>query len=315
MPNLMTASRFPRLMDDRLTKAFENKLNAYAPKMIDTCYKVSSTDKMFDEYADVEALPDIPEFNGTVAYIANAPGYYTKIEQKEYAAAIQMERKLVDFKRFAVMDARVENMAVSLNRTKEKKAARPFQNAFSAAFDMMSSEEGVSLCNTAHTTKVPGVSTSTGFSNSGTSALSKTAIGAARLAGKRFRMNNGELCNINLDTLIVPSSLYDTACEATGYDPRTDVGSDLDPDSGQFKINVARGIRVLEWTYLDDISTKSWFFVDFNAMKQFLLWNDSQKPDFKNRMDFNTFAIESSVYARFAYGFVAWNWIYGNQVS
>jgi hypothetical protein len=315
MANLMAASRFPRLIDDRLTAVFENKLNAYAPKMIETCYKVSDTDKMFDEYADVEALPDIPEFNGSLSYISNAPGYYTKIEQKEYGAITQFERKLIDFKRYSVLDDRVGNLAIALNRTMEKKAVRPFANAFSAAFDMMSSEEGVSLCSTAHLTKVPGVSTSSGFSNSGTTGLSKTAVSAARLAGKRLRMNNGELANINLDTLIVPSSLYDLACEVTGYDPRTDVSSDLDPDSANRKINVARGIKVLEWTYLDDYSTKSWFFVDYAAMKQFLLWNNSQKADIQNRMDFNTLAIETSLYARFAYGFAAWNWIYGNQVS
>ena len=315
MANLMTASRFPRLLDDRLTKVFENKLNAYAPKMIDTLYKVSNTDKMFDEYTDIEALPDIPEFNGSLSYISNAPGFYSKIEQKEYGAITQFERKLIDFKRYSVLDDRVGNMAIALNRTMEKKAVRPFSNAFSAAFDYMSSEEGVSLCSSAHLTKVPGVSTSSGFSNTGTSALSKTAISAARLAGKRFRMNNGELANINLDTLIVPSSLYDSACEATGYDPRTDVASDLDPDSGQFKINVARGIRVIEWTYLDEYSTKSWFFVDSAAMKNFLLWNNSQKADINNRMDFNTLAVETSIYARWAAGFVAWAWIYGSQVS
>lgn len=315
MANLMTASRFPRLLDDRLTEVFEDKLKAYAPAMIDRLYKKFDSDKEFEEYFDIEAFGDIPEFNGTLAYIQQAPGYYTKIEQKEYGAVAQYERKLLDFKRYGVMDNRAGNLGISLNRTKEKKAVRPFANAFSSAFDMMSSEEGVALCSTGHLTKVPGVSTSAGFSNSGTTALSKTAIAAARLGMKRFRMNNGELANMTGDVIIVPSSLYDTACEATGYDPRSGAESELDPDSANFKVNTARGIKVVEWTYLDDSSTSNWFMVDEAAMKRFLLWIESLKAEIENRVDFHTKSVESSVYARFAYGFVAWQWAYGFNVS
>ena len=310
-----TALRFNRLLDDRLTKVFENKVAEYAPKMIAKMYNVDTTDKMFDEYSDIEALPDIPDFNGTLAFITNAPGYYTKIEQKEFGAVTQFERKLLDFKRYAVMDKRVDNLALALNRTKEKKAVRPFANAFSAAFDYQSSEEGVALCSSSHTTKVVGVSTTSGFSNAGTSALSKTSIGATRLAGKRFRMGNGELANVQLDTIVVPSALYDTACEATGYDPRSGATSDKDPDSANGKINVDRGIKVIEWNYLDDYSTKSWFMVDSVMMKKFLLWLESMKAEYEMRADFHTKTVENSVYARWANGFTAWQWIYGNQVS
>jgi hypothetical protein len=317
MANLMTAAQFQRLLNVNLTKAYEDKLSAYAPAMIPALYNVLSSDRAYDEYFDVEALGDIPAFNGTLPYLSQSPGFYTKIEQKEYGAAIQFERKLLDQKQYAVMDNRAGELAISTNRTREKIAVRPFSNAFSSAFDYQSSEEGVALCSTAHLTKVPGVSTTAlgGFSNSGTTALSKTSIAAARLAMKRFRMNNGELANMTGDLLIVPSSLYDTACEATGYDPRSGANSELDPDSAQFKVNVARGIKVIEWTYLDDTSTSNWFMVDSAAMKKFLLWIDSLKPEFETRHDFNTKAVEASVYARWANGFTAWQWIYGNNVS
>jgi hypothetical protein len=315
MGKLMTASQFPRLMDDRLTKVFDKKFAGYQSNMIPKMYNVQTSDKAFDEFYDIEGLPDIPEMNGSLSYISSSPGYYTKIEQKEYGAITQFERKLLDFKRYRVMDNRVGDLGEALARTMEKRAVRPFANAFSAAFDYQTSEEGVSLCSTAHTTKVPGVSTTSGFSNSGTTAISKTAIAAARLAGKRFRMGNGELINVRLDTVVVPSALYDTACEATGYDPRNGATSDLDPDNLNNKVNVVRGIKVIEWTYLDDYSTKNWFMVDFAMMKKFLLWINSQKAEIENRFDYHTKAAESSVYARWANGFTAWQWMQGNQVT
>jgi hypothetical protein len=55
--------------------------------------------------------------------------------------------------------------------------------------------------------------------------------------------------------------------------------------------------------------------VDFKKMKKFLLWQESLKAEFENRHDFHTKAVESSVYARWANGFVAWQWIFGSQVS
>jgi len=214
-----TLAQFARLADKRLRKVFEDKFKEVNP-MREMFYNTISTDGAFEEFYEIGSLPDIPEFNGKLSQLSIAPGYYNKIEPKEYGAMVEFERKLLDDKKYAVMDNRAGMLGTSAARVMEKIAARPFQNAFSSAFDYQSSEEGVSLCSTAHTTK-SGTSTSTGFSNAGTTALSKTAIAATRVLMRRFRNDISELIDMNPDMLIVPDSLYDAACEATGYDPRS----------------------------------------------------------------------------------------------
>jgi phage major head subunit gpT-like protein len=313
MGNPIASSAFTRLLDKRLRKVFESKY-ASIPAKINELYNVMSGDSAFEEFYEVGALPDVPAFNGALSYLSVAPGYYNKIEPQEFAAGVMFERKLLDDKKYGVMDNRVSMLAESAARVREKYGVRPFANAFSAAFDFQTSEEGVALCSTAHTTK-SGTSTASGFSNSGSSALSKTSINATRILMRKFKNDISERIDVTPDTLIVPTSLYDTACEAVGYDPRSKAASELDPDSAMFKINTARGFSVIEHPRLDDSDTNNWFMVDSSSMKKYLLWIDRIKPEFNSQTDFETFAVKNSVYFRIANGFTEWRWIYGHNVS
>lgn len=308
-----TLAQFARLADKRLRKVFESKFKEI-PTMKESLYNIISTDGAFEEFYEIGSLPDIPEFNGKLSQLSIAPGYYNKIEPKEYGAVIEFERKLLDDKKYAVMDNRVGMLGESAIRVMEKIAARPFQNAFSSAFDYQTSEEGVALCSGSHTTK-SGTSTTTGFSNAGTTALSKTAIAATRVLGRRFRNDISERIDMNMDTLIVPDSLYDAACEATGYDPRSGASSALDPDNLNNRVNVARGIKVIPYMRLDDTDTNNWFMVDSAKMKQHLLWLNRIKPEYNMNPDFKTLTISNSVYFRVANGFTAWQFLFGHNVS
>ena len=149
MANPLTSAQFVRLLDRRLKEVSENVIEELHKKesMIDTLYRVLPSDSAFEEFYEVGALPDIPEFNGKLSYLGVSPGYYTKIEPKEYAGGVMFERKLLDDKKYAVLDDRAGMLAESAHRVREKTAVRPFSNAFSAAYDYMTSEEGVSLCN------------------------------------------------------------------------------------------------------------------------------------------------------------------------
>lgn len=250
MANPLTSVQFVRLLDKRLKMVFEDVFKELPP-MIDTLYNRQSTDSAWEEFFEVGALGDIPEFNGKLSYLSVSPGYYTKIEPKEYAAGIQYERKLLDDKKYSVLDGRANALATSAKRTMDKLAVRPFAYAFSNSFDFMTSEEGLSLCNDSHTTK-SGVSTTTGFDNAGTSALSKTSLAATRLAMRRFKNDIGERIDINPDMLLVPDNLYDTAMEI--------VGSDKDPTSANNTINMMKNrFKVVPYMRLDDYDTNNWF--------------------------------------------------------
>jgi len=307
MGNPLTSQQFVRLLDKRLTKVFDGTIAKELPPMIDTLYTRTGSSTAWQEYWGIGALGDIPEYNGSITYLDLNPGYYTKIEPKEYAGGIQFERKFLADKQYGVLDNRAEMLTKSAMRTMDKMAVRPFAYAFSNAFDFMTSEEGVSLCSDSHTTK-SGVSTTTGFDNAGTSALSKTSLAATRILMRNFKDDIGNRLEINPDMLLVPDNLYDTGMEI--------IGSDKDPESANNTINMQKGrFKVVPYMRLDDYDTNNWFMIDSSAMKQHLLWIDREKPSSQNTVDFETFVWKYSIYFRVGNGFTDWRWIFGQNVS
>ena len=305
--NPMTSSQFPRLLDKRLREVSERAFKELSEGKIEQLYRMLSTESAFEEFYEIGALPDIPEFNGELQFLSVTPGYYTKVEPKEFAGGVLFERKLLDDKKYNVMDNRAAMLAEAAARVREKYGVRPFAYAFSSAYDFQTSEEAVSLCSTAHTTKA-GVSTATGFSNSGTSALSKTSVAATRLLMRKFKNDIGERISIEPDTLLVPDSLYDTAMEIVGTPAGYDTAAlDKNMQAGRYK--------VIPYLRLDDYSTKNWFMLDSRLMKRFLLWLDRIKPEVNNQIDFNTYQVKHSIYFRIGNGFTNWRFIYGHNVA
>jgi len=266
------------------------------------------SDSAWEEFYSIGAVPDIPTFNGKLTYLGIAPGYHFKIEPMEYAAGIQAERKLIDDKKYGVLDGRARGLIEAAQRTREKRAVRAFSNSFSAAFDYMSSEEGLSLCNTAHLTK-SGTSTSSGFSNSGTTKFSKTAVAATRLAMRLFRNDISQRIEISDNlALIVPDALADDAYELV----KTPKGH----DSGEGNVNMNYGrYEIIPYMRLDDTSTTDWWMAVRSRMKEDLIWVDRITPESKNTIDWDTYMLLQAVYFRCGYGFIDWRWLYGHNVA
>ena len=307
MPNPLVSTDFQRLLDTRLREVSKASMFDELSKMIPTLYRVIASDSAQEEFYEVGALPDVPLFTGQVEYLSMAPGYHVKIEPSEFAAGVQAERKLLDDKKYAVLDDFAAELGRSMARVDEKYGVRPFAYAFSNTFDFMTSEENVALCSSSHTTK-SGTSTASGYSNAGTSALSKTAVAAGRIAMRKFRNDVSERIEINPDMLIVPDNLYDTALEI--------VGSEKDPTSANNAINPQfKRFKVVPYLRLDDYDLNNWFMVDSRLMKKFLIWLNRIDAEFKTTVDFETFMVKHSVYRRSGNGFTNWRWIYGSSVS
>ncbi len=309
MADPIVSAAFPRLFDKRIREIFEGVWQDLTKEegRVSELYNVIKSDSSVEEFAEVGAVPDIPEFNGLLQSLAVAPGYYYKIEPKEHGAKLVFERKFLDDKKFPVMMANAEELFTSAFRVREKVGVRGFANAFSSAFDYLTSEEGVSWCNTSHTTKA-GVSTTTGFSNSGTSALDKTSVAAAWLLMRRFKNDIGERISVNPDMLIVPDNLGDKAEEING----TPHGL----YSAEGTINIQKGrFKIIRYRLLDDYSTKSWYMADSRMLKRYNMFIDRIKPESKTNIDFNTLMTEISIYLRLGAGPLTWRCIYGMQVS
>ena len=307
MGNPLDSATFVKLLDTRLREVSEAKYKDL-PTMIPKLYRIMPSDSAWEEFYSVGAVPDIGEFSGRLNYLPVYPGFHTRIEPKEYAGGLQSERKLFDDKKYSVLDGRAEGLMESAQRVREKKGALIFTQAFSTAFHYQSSEEGVSLCSSSHTTK-SGTSTTSGFDNSGVSAMSKTAIAATRLAMRLFRNDISERIEVGDDlALIVPDNLADTAFEIT----QTPAGF----GTGHLDKNMAYGrYEVIPYMRLDDSDANNWFMVWKSQMKKDLVFIDRIKAELENTVDFETKMMKHSVYMRLAAGFLDWRWIYGHNVS
>jgi len=276
--------KFRRLLNKNLKEVFDGKYKDL-PRQGEKYYRNVPSDMAQEEFYGVTGLPDAEEFTGELSYVGQAPGYHIKIEPKEFTLATQTERKFVDDNQWGVLRNQPKAMADALGRTQEKWRAKPFNYAFSNAWDFMQSEEGLSLCNSSHTTKA-GTSTTDGFDNAGTEALSSTTVAATWLAMRRFRDDISE--RIGMDdsfTLMVPDALGDTAEEISGTVKSLDTAEgNINPQYGRY--NVERYMR------LDDYSTTNWFMVNWTMMKEALLWIDHTKADYNNTVDFDTFALK-----------------------
>jgi hypothetical protein len=307
MGSPLDSAQFVRLLDKRLREVAEDKYSQL-PTMIPKFFNVMSSDAAWEEFYAVGGVGDIPEFNGKLTYLPIIPGWHKKVEHKEFAAGIVAERKLIDDKKYAVLDNRAEKLMVAARRTQEKQAVRVFAYADSAAFDYQTSEEGVALVSSSHATK-SSVSTTSGFDNSGTAALSKTSVAATRIAMRGFKNDDGERIEVGDDLAIVcPDNLADTAMEIVGTQKSLDTAEgNINPQYGRYE--------VIPYLRLDDYDTNNWGMVWKSQMKEDLAWFNRVNPESKNTVDFETYQLKQAVYFRNSYMFKDWRWIYWNLVS
>lgn len=307
MANPLDSAQFVRLLDQRLREVAEGEYKDLA-SMIPTLFRMLPSDSAWEEFYQVGAVPDIPEFVGKLTYLGISPGYHFKIEPKEWAGAIAAERKLIDDKKYPVLYDRARGLMQAAHRTREKQGVRAFNLAFSSAFDYETSEENLSLCNDSHTTK-SGTSTSSGFDNAGTTKFSKTSVASTRLLMRKFRNDISERVEISDKlALIVPDNLADSAYEL--------VHTQKGMDSAEGNVNPAYGrYEIIPYMRLDDNSVNNWFMVDRQRMKHDLIWIDRIAPEPKNTVDFDTYQLKQAVYFRCAYGFIDWRWVFGHNVT
>lgn len=303
----LNSATFRKLLREDLDIVAENKF-AELNRQGEQLYKVISHDKATYEYYEVGGFPDIPQFNGKLSYVGKAPGYWTKIEPQEFAAGSITERKFIDDNQWGVLRDNTSGLVTALGRTQEKYRARPFNYAFSTAFDFMQTEENLSLSNDSHTTK-SGASTSSGFDNKGTSAMDATSVAATWLAMRRFRDMDGERIEMSDNfAIICPDALGDTAETIAGTVKGLDTASgDINPQEGRY--------RVVRYMRLDDYSTTNWHMVNWDLMKRFLVWINRIPYESDMIVDFETKSVKHSIYSRWGYGWFDWRFIYSHNVS
>jgi hypothetical protein len=284
-----------------------NDLNSKKEQIFDV---ISDSSRAWEEFATVSALGDIPQFSGRLSTLGLHMGYSTRIEPAEYAAKVVMERKLFDDLKYDILMRRSAELVNSALRVRDKNAVKIFGNATSTAFDFMPvQEEGVALASASHLTRVPNVSTASGFSNLGTSALNAVNVAATRIIMRKFKQPNGERVEMGDSfCLLVPDDLFFKASEINKTINQV--------DSANNNVNMQKGLyTIINWARLSDYSTTSWGMLDTATMKDNFKWIQRANAETNQTVDFNTFSVEDSVYERHAGGFIDWRSYYHQNVT
>lgn len=308
MPSPAISTAFGDILDPRFQRIFqENVDRAQLSDMIPTLFNSPADNGRADmRWSSVGAFGDFSQFTGNVAYDELNQGYDVTQTHIELASGFQVERKLYDDDQYNIMDQRPAGLAMAAMRTRQKHGARIFNNAFSVDSFFYSNSEGVAICSDSHTSTAEGADTSSGFDNLVTTALSATALAAARIQFRNFRDDRGNRFDAMPTEILIPPDLYDVAFEI--------VKSAGKPDTAENNRNVHEGsYKVIEWNYLTD--TNNWFLMDGAARKLSLHWVDRVPLEFAYAEDLDTIIAKWRAYMRYSNVYTDWRFVLGANVS
>lgn len=305
MPTPAISENFGDLLDPRFQKIFNDRYKQL-PDMVPMLYDFPADNGRADmRWSEVGAFQDPSEFTGSVDYDTIYQGYDVTQTHVEFASGFQVQRKLFDDDQYNVMDQRPSGLATAAMRKRQKDGARTFNNAFSVDSYFYNHSEGLALCSNSHTT-TSGASTSSGFDNLVTTALSATAVASARIQMRGFRDDRANRISIVPDEILIPIDLYETAFEIVSSMGKVDTANN--------NRNVHEGAyRVVEWEYLTD--TNNWFMMDSSMRKDNLKWVDRVAPEFAFAEDLDTLIAKWRLYLRYSNARIDWRFILGAQVS
>lgn len=292
------AANWPDLLEPGLRKVYIDKypvLQAMTPEL----YGIESSDKPYEKTSSAGSVPDHTEFAGKIDVVARTPGYDKTVVFTEYAAQIQIQRKLKADDQNRIINRFADGLAVSANRSREKKSA----NTFILAHTYEPSDgDGTELAASDHPSNVSGISTQ---SNEGTLALSATNVETTRLEMFEFYDDIGETIPINPDQIIMAR-----AKEEIGWEIINSKGKIDTADNNQ---NFHYGkYKLAAW---DRLSGSNWAMTDSTMQKDMLLWWNREPIQFFQDSDSDTMIAKYLSYYRCGISWDDWRFGYFHNVS
>lgn len=288
---------FADLLEPGLRKIFADVFNRQE-SMLSVLFSMQTSDKAVEHDLEMGDMANLEPFEGSIPYDDTGEGYKTDYTHLEYARGIKIERRLVINDLYNIINRRPAALALSAFRRREGDGASVFNNSFNAGFV---GGDGLSLCNSAHTSKVGG----SNQSNVLTDALSAVAVETARQTMVAFKTNRDNIINPKPDMLIVPHQLEEKAYEI--------INSKGKVDTAQNNANFHQGkYKLVVWPNYLTSATK-WWMVDSELMKMFLLWFDREPVQFFKDRDFDSLQAKFAAYAYYSYGWSDWRWVIGEN--
>jgi len=304
MPAQSTA--FGDLLDPRFQKIFHEEIPQLEDMLPELYNFVPHNGRDVMTWSEIGAFEDWADFGGSVDYQDVSQGYDVTMTYLEKASGFKVERKLFDDDQFHIMDQRTSGLATAYKRGRQKDGARMFNNAASVDTRFYSHSEAVALVSNSHTT-LSGASTATGFDNLVTTAFSAVSLASARIQARKFRDDNANRMDVNMDEIWFGTDLYEKVFEV--------IESMGKVDTAENNRNVHHGAyKMLEWNYMDTDSN-NWFITDSSLRRMFVKWVDRIGVEFAFAEDMDTIIAKWRGYGRYANAHLNWRWILGGIVN
>lgn len=291
---------FPTLLDERY-REIEQQLLSSEIDMIPDMYTIRESDRRQERRGSVGEFGAWPEFDGELSYDRMYEQYNFTATPREYSVGMRITQRMLEDDLSGIWDGDMyEPMARAGIYTRQQHGVRVLQFATSNDQTFYIRSEGVALASDSHTTRTPGASTTTGFDNLATAALSPTSYRANRIQMRQFRNDRAQIANIIADELWVPIDLEPRAQEI--------LWSDRHPDSAENRINPESSARMptmikvaIHWT-----DTNDWCLMNGALRKRNQSWFERVKPAYRTIGDFDTFQVKVSGRGRWGTGILDW---------
>lgn len=305
MPPPLTIAGMADVLDPRffeITDGEYGKEEDFIPKF----YTVKNGTQRTERGSSLTPMGLFTEFTGLIPYDGPSQGYDWNTTFAEYARGTQVERQLIEFDQFDIIESRFRLLARAALQSRQVQAALTFSEGFSIDSGYTHTEN-VALFSDSHTSPRSEVSTTTGFDNLTTAGFSPTALKSAYIQFRKFRDNAGQpIPGHEATMLVLPVDLKDRAEEILG----TMKGLD---NADQNK-NVLEGrYKIVDWIRLTDVN--NWFLVNESEMKENLFWFDKVKPEFARVEDFDAIIAKYRGYYLCTRGRADWRFGLGASVS
>ena len=183
---------------------------------------------------------------------------------------------------------------------RQQDGASILNNAFSSNYTYL---DGKSLCNSSH----DNASTSSTWSNTGTTQFSPAGVKATRLAMRKFTDASDNVVSIIPNLVIGPIDKQDAFEEVFGTD------KDVYGANNTKNVLYNAGISYLNWEFLS--STTAWFMAAKALMADNVIWFNRKKTEFNKENDIETYVERYTSYMRYVPTAVDWRWVFGQNAT
>ena len=299
---MILSANWPDLIRQDLFEYFNNEYTEIQ-KMVPLLYNIKDSKLSAEIMSSAGEYPDLTPFGGSIDYEEMYEGYIKTFTHSEQSGGLQIRSTILSDAQGAghgfVFTEKPQAMARAVSRSREKQGSEVFNDAFVTE---PTDSDAAELCASDH----PRAKDSTTQSNEGTTAFSSTAVEVVRLAMRKFKNDQGDFCNVNMDTLLVPEDLHEKAYECIKSELKTDVTTNnKNFHQGRYDLAV--------WLRLSD--TTNWFGIDSTLSKNALYWFNREPIKFFKDESSDTLSAKYIAYYRYSRGWRNWTWIYGMLVA